>query len=478
MKINPDSLIRHQNFVAREYRRVDLQLKTFNLASTGVSSVLMSNNPFIILLNYACKTRLTNPTERKKIKMRYKSLLILIFLSGTIVNAQNEKGKWGFGAGGTLSNILSSEASSSAAGMGGEGIFSYSLSDKLSLNWIAGFNKFSTTPLAGASKAGTNLISNALTLEYEMKLMQSLRPFLAFGIGGHSFSVGGNNRFNDGESLTGGGLRCYMGKRTALYLAGYFKYTTGDALDGLDTGGRDYYYNLSAGIQFFRGHKKGQKIDDGKLTGTPFDKMPPVDSLLVEELSEDEKVAAAQQELAFSLSLKKEELEEKLANAEQEISRLQQEITEKSTEINRLQAAQEKPRENPPVPTEVTARYKNALALFHHKKYSDSNKVLLGLLEANPEHRLKSNFVYWIGENYFARKKYFQAAAEFEKVLGFAHSTKKDDSLMMLGRTYLQLGDFEAANSNFERLIVEFPLSEFKEKAEKYLQPQQGIPTE
>lgn len=417
--------------------------------------------------------------RERRSNMKCKLLILIIFISSSIAYGQNAKGKWGFAAGGTLSNILSSEAASNSAGFGGEGVFSYLIRDNLSINWIAGFNKFSTTPAAAAASVSTSLISSALTIEYEIKLMQSLRPFFAFGVGGHSFSVGGNTRFNDGESLSGGGLRCYFGNRTALYLSGYFKYTTGDALDGIDAGGRDYYYNLSAGIQFFRGHKNSKKIEKENLTGTPFDNMPPVDSLLVEELSDEEKVAAAEQELEFSLALKKDELEEKLANAELKISRLQQEISEKSAEISRLKASHKKQRETAIAEsTDVRAQYKNALELFKTKKYRASNKVLLGLLKANPTHKLRSNFVYWIGENYFARKKYFQAAAEFEKVLGFAHSTKKDDSLLMLGRTYLELGDVEAANSNFERLIVEFPLSEFKEKAEKYRQPVRGVLSE
>ncbi len=414
-----------------------------------------------------------------RLVMKIKIITLIFFSLGSSTLAQTEKGKWGFGAGGTMSNISATEAVKNAAGFGGEGIFSYLFNDKLSLNLITGFNKFSTTPVAGAADASTSLISSALTLEYEMRLMRSLRPFFAFGIGGHNYSVGGSDRFNDGEGLAGAGLRCYFGKRTALYLAGLFKYTTGDALDGLDKGGSDFYYNLSAGLQFFRGKKSGENTKTPKVTGTPFDNMPPVDSLLVEELSEDEKISAARQELEFSLSLKKDELEEKLANAEQEISRLQQEIAEKSSKINQLQEQQRKnPVTEKTPPSDVRTNYKKALELFNSRKYKASNEILQALLESNPQHKLRSNFIYWIGENYYARKKYFQAAAEFEKVLGYSNSVKKDDSLMMLGRTYLQLGDSQAANSNFERLIFEFPLSEFKEKAEKYLQPLRSVPAE
>ncbi|KAA3613783.1 MAG: outer membrane protein assembly factor BamD [Calditrichaeota bacterium] len=420
-----------------------------------------------------------------KFKIFYCSLLFLGLT--TNVFSQNKKGKWGFGAGGTMSNVTASEAVQNSAGFGGEGIISYLFNDKFSLNLVTGYNKFSSTPLANAAELSTSLISSALTLEYEMKLMQSFRPFLSLGIGAHNYTVGGSDRFSDGEGLAGLGTRFYLGKRSAIYVAGLFKYTTGDAIDGLDVGGTDLYYNVSAGVQFFRGKNNTKKIDEPKVTGTPFDNMPPVDSLLVEELAEvendgtavplteEEKRSAAEHELEFSLTLKKDELMEKLSSAEQEINKLRNEIADKSKQIENLERAQQNT--EAVNPDKIQGLYANSLALFNKRKYSEASQILEELLQLYPNHRLKSNFIYWTGENYYARKKYFQAAAEFEKVLGFPHSVKRDDSLLMLGRTYLQLGDISAANANFERLIVEFPRSEFKQKAEKYMQPQ-SVPAE
>ncbi|MCA9733137.1 MAG: tetratricopeptide repeat protein [Deferribacteres bacterium] len=402
--------------------------------------------------------------------MRRFAVALLMLVLSNPAHGQNEKGKWGFGAGGTMSNITSTEASKNSAGFGGEGILSYLFNDNLSLNLITGLNGFKITP-TGASEMTTSLISSALTLEYEMKMTRALRPFLSLGIGAHNYSVDGGDRFSDGEGVFGGGTRIYFGKRTALYAAGLFKYTTGDALDGIDEGGKDMYYTVSAGLQFFRGRTKAAKIEEPKLTGTPFDKMPPVDSLLVEVLPEETPSDSSTKQEQRTLAEQIDQLEEKLQHAEQEISRMQQEITEKTEQIGKLEEAHQKNKPGFSDTDGVRQVYADALKEFNNRNYQKAIQMFQELVESYPENSLKSNFIYWTAECYYALNKYFQAAAEFEKVLGFATSPKKDDALLMLGRTYLQLGDVEAANSNFERLIVEFPRSEYKEKAEQYRQP-------
>ena len=60
------------------------------------------------------------------------------------------------------------------------------------------------------------------------------------------------------------------------------------------------------------------------------------------------------------------------------------------------------------------------------------------------------------------------ALEAFQKVLAYEESFKKDDALLMMGRCYIFLGDKPTALSMFDRLMSEFPDSEYYQKAQKY----------
>jgi len=54
-------------------------------------------------------------------------------------------------------------------------------------------------------------------------------------------------------------------------------------------------------------------------------------------------------------------------------------------------------------------------------------------------------------------------------VLSYQRSLKQDDALLMLGKSYLRLNQPANARQVLDRLVKEFPNSEFVSKAEQML---------
>ncbi len=115
------------------------------------------------------------------------------------------------------------------------------------------------------------------------------------------------------------------------------------------------------------------------------------------------------------------------------------------------------------------ANYETALQRFYNKNYQDAIRTFRGLLSSNPDHRLASNCQYWIGECFNAMGDYQQAIEAFNAVLRFRLSYKFDDALIMNGLCHLKIGDRMAARENFQRLVSQYPDSEYAPKAMRYL---------
>jgi tol-pal system protein YbgF len=163
---------------------------------------------------------------------------------------------------------------------------------------------------------------------------------------------------------------------------------------------------------------------------------------------------------------------------------LNQQIGQKEGEINTLRTALDEKNETvatlqtqlttAPAPSNGSSAsfsraYEEALSQFYAKRYSEAIAQFNSLIAQFPDHSLASNCVYWIGESYFGSGNYGEAVNAFNRVLSYPRSLKKDDALLMLGRAHMQLSQKEEARQAFDRLIKEFPTSEFVAKAEQWL---------
>jgi len=113
--------------------------------------------------------------------------------------------------------------------------------------------------------------------------------------------------------------------------------------------------------------------------------------------------------------------------------------------------------------------YESALNSFYQQSHEDAIEKFSRLLEQFPSHTLTSNCYYWLGEAQYGFGDYVTALASFNRVLTFQRSLKKDNALLMLGKTYLALQRSTDARAMFNRLLSEYPASDAVTKAQELM---------
>ena len=79
-------------------------------------------------------------------------------------------------------------------------------------------------------------------------------------------------------------------------------------------------------------------------------------------------------------------------------------------------------------------------------------------LRRYPNDTLAGNAQYWLGETFYVRGNYKQAAAAFLKgYQAYSRSAKAADSLLKLAMSLDRLGQRDAACSSYSELTVRFP---------------------
>ena len=113
-------------------------------------------------------------------------------------------------------------------------------------------------------------------------------------------------------------------------------------------------------------------------------------------------------------------------------------------------------------------QYDYAFKLMRQANYADAEKALRAFLQHYPNDSLAGNAQYWLGETYYVRKDYGNAAAVFaEGYQKYPKGGKAADNLVKLGMALGQLGQKADACRAFARLDRDFPSAPaaIKEKA-------------
>ncbi len=113
--------------------------------------------------------------------------------------------------------------------------------------------------------------------------------------------------------------------------------------------------------------------------------------------------------------------------------------------------------------------YQDALQSYRSRQYREAVQKFEALLQMNNRHSLSDNCQYWIGESYYALGNYQQAIAAFQSVFTFSDSNKDDDAQLKLGLCYIRLNDEEQAKREFEKLVNNYPTSEYVNIAKRYI---------
>ncbi|MEM7121613.1 MAG: tol-pal system protein YbgF [Pseudomonadota bacterium] len=103
-------------------------------------------------------------------------------------------------------------------------------------------------------------------------------------------------------------------------------------------------------------------------------------------------------------------------------------------------------------------QYNYAFSLLRQADYDAAEAAFQEFLTMHPNGDLSGNAYYWLGETYYVRNNFQQAAINFLKgYQQFPESTKAPDNLLKLGVTLSRLGKTAEACATFAELSRKFP---------------------
>ncbi|MEQ8968447.1 MAG: tol-pal system protein YbgF [Azospirillaceae bacterium] len=107
---------------------------------------------------------------------------------------------------------------------------------------------------------------------------------------------------------------------------------------------------------------------------------------------------------------------------------------------------------------DVAAQYDYAFGLVQHADYARAQQALQQFVDQNADHPLASNAQFWLGETYYVRGRFNEAATAFARgYQRFPDGAKAVDSLMKLGMSLAAMGQTQDACLTYTRLEQEFP---------------------
>lgn len=114
----------------------------------------------------------------------------------------------------------------------------------------------------------------------------------------------------------------------------------------------------------------------------------------------------------------------------------------------------------PPLPANATPekQYERAFELLRNSDYDRAEKALQEFIAKNKTHAYAGNAQYWLGESYYVRNKFPEAAQSFAETLSkYPKNPKAPDSLLKLGMSLQQLNKKSDACTAFNQLLTKFP---------------------
>jgi len=106
----------------------------------------------------------------------------------------------------------------------------------------------------------------------------------------------------------------------------------------------------------------------------------------------------------------------------------------------------------------IEQQYEAAFNLLVKHDYERAEQAFQAFAQTHPDDPLAGNAQYWLGETYYVRQRYQDAAVAFlEGYQKFPRNPKAADNLLKLGMALAQLGQNAEACTSYSRLRAEFP---------------------
>ncbi len=103
-------------------------------------------------------------------------------------------------------------------------------------------------------------------------------------------------------------------------------------------------------------------------------------------------------------------------------------------------------------------QYRYATSFLAKSDWDGAERALKAFLDAHPKDELSGNAQYWLGESYYVRGDYNNAALAFAKgYKDYPKSAKGPDNLLKLGLSLSNLKKTQSACATFERMSKDFP---------------------
>ena len=103
-------------------------------------------------------------------------------------------------------------------------------------------------------------------------------------------------------------------------------------------------------------------------------------------------------------------------------------------------------------------QYRHAFGLLSQANYGEAELALRAFVQANPDDPLAGNAQYWLGETYYVRQDFQQAAITFaEAYQRYPDNSKAPDNLLKLGMSLSALGSNSDACGTFAELLKRYP---------------------
>lgn len=114
--------------------------------------------------------------------------------------------------------------------------------------------------------------------------------------------------------------------------------------------------------------------------------------------------------------------------------------------------------QTPAASNDPQRQYEQAFELLQKPDYDGAEKAFLAFLAKNKGHALAGNAQYWLGETYYVRNKFPEAAKAFaEGFQTYPKNNKAPDNLLKLGMSLAQLNQKNDACTALKQLNVRFP---------------------
>lgn len=112
--------------------------------------------------------------------------------------------------------------------------------------------------------------------------------------------------------------------------------------------------------------------------------------------------------------------------------------------------------------------YQSGLNAYRCGNYSGSISFFNRFMNNFPNDRKLGNALYWIGESYYAMKKFDTAISYFDRVLNGGYYSKAEDARIKKGYSYFMTNRFDLSAREFQLYINQYPHGRYVHTAREW----------